>query len=1165
MIAPVPEGAEAQIILEKLESCDAGVVVLHVALDDVRMARTRDQLRFFAPDVEILMFPAWDCIPYDRVSPNIAIVSQRLRCLTRLLQEDDNPRIVLTTVNALHQRVLPRALLGEASFIAAVGDKINRDKLADFLVHNGYARVSTATESGEFATRGSIMDICPAGESMGYRLDFFGEDLESIRAYDTATQITNPQEKLARLELIPASEVLLNEESIARFRRNYRELFGSMARVADPLYEAISDRRKYAGMEHWLPLFYDQLETLCDYLEAPVVLLDHLVEAAYQERETMVQDSYATRNQAGELVKDELLYHPIKPEMLYIPEQEQYDALQQFQVSQLHPYAHPERERHQIHETSIRSIPDFHALSLQENKPAMVLLQDFLVSGDASDKKNGVMIACMSEGSRSRLNKLFREYDISVVMVSDWANFQSCEGKNTIGLALVPLEHGYQVEDLLVISEQDILGEKIYRSATKKKKIDNFMAELAHLEANELVVHKEHGIGQFIGLETMEVQGQKHDFLRLVYRDGDRLFVPVENLDLISRYGPASEHAELDKLGGLQWQQRTAKLKSRIRVTAEELVQIAAERAMKRALVLHPATEAYAQFCNRFPYSETDDQLQAIEDVAKDLASGKPMDRLICGDVGFGKTEIAMRAAFIASHPQKGEHKAQVAIVTPTTLLCRQHYENFKQRFQGFNVNIRMLSRMVSSKEQETVKEGLTSGDVDIVIGTHALLGKEVQFKRLGLMIVDEEQHFGVKQKERLKKLKANTHVLTLTATPIPRTLQLSLAGIRELSIIATPPVDRLAVRTYVMPEDPVILREAMLREHYRGGRSFYVCPRIKDLEQVEGKLKELVPELKVVAAHGQMPSETLDRIMHAFYDGAYDVLLSTTIIESGLDVPTANTLIVHRADMYGLAQLYQIRGRVGRSKLRAYAYLTLPPRHRPTKQALKRLDVMQKLDTLGAGFTLASHDMDIRGFGNLLGDEQSGHVREVGVELYQHMLNETIESIQAVDKEAGLKAAKVEFSAKVNLGIPVLIPESFVEDLPLRMALYRRIAYLETEEEVEAMASELIDRFGAPLPEEVMNLLSTVTVKRLCQQAGIVKVDAGPKGATLEFGEEALVAPDKLIAHVAAHPELFKFKSDRKLTVHGRDWQEKDARVAGIGEVIQGIVDVVGSDRVTA
>jgi transcription-repair coupling factor (superfamily II helicase) len=645
-------------------------------------------------------------------------------------------------------------------------------------------------------------------------------------------------------------------------------------------------------------------------------------------------------------------------------------------------------------------------------------------------------------------------------------------------------------------------------------------------------------------LQTIEAAGAPHDCLEIHYAGGDKLFLPVENLELLSRYGSEDTEVALDRLGSGGWQTRKARMKNRIREIAYELIKIAAARRIREAPKLVPPEGLYDEFCARFPYDETEDQENAVAAVLDDLAGGRPMDRLVCGDVGFGKTEVALRAAFTAAIGGK-----QVAVVVPTTLLARQHFATFKARFAGFPIEIAQLSRMVGAADRKAARDGLKSGKVDIAIGTHAVLGKSIEFKELGLVIVDEEQHFGVAHKERLKELRSEVHILTLTATPIPRTLQLALTGVRDLSIIATPPVDRLAVRTQVTPFDTLIVREALLRERYRGGQSFYVCPRIEDLDEAAAFLRSEVPEAKFVVAHGQLPAGELEDKMAAFYDGKYDILLSTTIVESGLDIPRANTLVVHRADMFGLAQLYQLRGRVGRSKTRAYALFTVPANKTLTPAAEKRLKVLQSLDTLGAGFQLATHDLDIRGAGNLLGEEQSGHIKEVGYELYQQMLEEAVVALKAGIEEP----AEESWSPSITIGTPVTIPEQYVADLQVRLNLYRRLSKLETDAEIESIGAEMIDRFG-PLPPEVKQLLKLVSIKALCRRAHVDKVEAGPRGVIIGFRDNVFANPQGLVRFIAQQGSDAKVRPDHRI-VFVRDFDRTEDRLEGTRLILRTLV----------
>ncbi|MBV8651820.1 MAG: transcription-repair coupling factor, partial [Alphaproteobacteria bacterium] len=768
-----------------------------------------------------------------------------------------------------------------------------------------------------------------------------------------------------------------------------------------------------------------------------------------------------------------------------------------------------------------------------------------------------VVVAAFSAGAADRLKTVLRDRGVAEVQrVDGWAALEKLPAR-AVGLVVLGLERGYAFDHTVIIGEQDILGDRLARPPKRRQNFDKFIAEVSNLTPGDLVVHAEHGIGRYDGLVTLEVSGAPHDCLRVIYAGDDKLFVPVENIEILSRFGSEQADIQLDRLGGVAWQSRKARVKQRIREIAQELIQVASARQLRRGEPLPAPEGLYEEFAARFPYPETEDQLRAIEETLTDLASGKPMDRLICGDVGFGKTEVALRAAFVAALSG-----TQVAVVVPTTLLCRQHHRTFVQRFAGLPVRIAQLSRLVTAKEASDIKRNLADGRIDIVVGTHAILGKGVKFSRLGLLIVDEEQHFGVKQKEKLKQLKSNVHVLTLTATPIPRTLQLALSGVREMSIIATPPVDRLAVRTFVMPYDGVVAREAITREHHRGGQSFYVVPRISDIETVRDQLTRIVPEIKVGVAHGRMAASELENVMSAFDEGAFDLLLATNIIESGLDMPSANTMLIHRSDMFGLAQLYQLRGRIGRGKVRAYAYLTLPAGKALSETAQRRLEVMQTLDTLGAGFTLASHDLDIRGAGNLLGEEQSGHVREVGIELYQHMLEEAVANARSGATELG-KATEEEWTPQITIGTPVLIPEAYVADLGIRLGLYRRISTLLDRQEIDAFAAELVDRFG-PLPPEVDNLLEIIAIKRLCRDAGVEKVEAGPKGAVFTFRNNSFANPAGLVDFIHRQVGTAKLRPDQKLVLI-RAWDETHARLTGVNRLLQDLAKIAAAGNTPA
>jgi len=1135
-----PEGHDAATVGALLaESVTA--TWLHVCRDDGRMARFAAALAFFHPRLKVLTFPAWDCLPYDRVSPNGEITSRRIDTLTRLAdREEPGPLIVLTTVNALVQRVPPRHLFDGRSLTLGPGGRIPLDRLQSFFRNNGYIRTDTVREAGEFAVRGGIVDLFPAGAALPIRLDFFGDTLESLRSFDPLTQRSTGT--LDKFVLRPVSEILLDDAAIERFRSRYREQFGAVG-SDDPLYESVSAGRRHAGMEHWLPLYYETLETLFDYLPNAAVSLDYQSDEARGHRLDSIADFYAARQSLMAQPRSTApLYRPVRPEQMFLDEREWQERLRGRVVVQLSPFAAPE-EQMDAFDAGARPAKNFAAERANTNLNLFDAVRDYL---DAERKAGRhTAVAAHTEGSADRLATVLREHGLADLRrVADGTALAKLSAV-AVGLAILPLEQGFTTGTLTLLGEQDILGDRLARAPRRRRNLDDFITEAGALSSGDLVVHAEHGIGRYEGLETIDVAGAPHDCLKVLYAGDDRLFVPVENIEVLSRYGSEEGGAQLDRLGGVAWQSRKARVKQRIREIAGELIRVAAERQLRPGETLVPPEGLYAEFEARFPYPETEDQLRAIEDTLSDLAAGKPMDRLICGDVGFGKTEVALRAAFITAFAG-----AQVAVIVPTTLLARQHFRSFTERFSGLPVRVAQLSRLVSAKEAKQTKAELADGKLDIVVGTHALLAKDVHLQHLGLVVVDEEQHFGVKQKERLKQLKADVHVLTLTATPIPRTLQLALSGVREMSIIATPPIDRLAVRTFVMPFDPVVIREAILRERDRGGQIFYVAPRISDLDEVRQELRDIVPEIRVGMAHGRMPASELENVMTAFDERAFDVLLSTNIIESGLDIPTANTLIVHRADMFGLAQLYQLRGRIGRSKLRAYAYLTLPEKKKLAPTAQRRLDVMQTLDTLGAGFQLASHDLDIRGAGNLLGDEQSGHIREVGIELYQHMLEE---AVAAARSAGGDEIAPEEWTPQITIGTPVLIPETYVADLGVRLGLYRRIAQLSSRRERDAFAAELIDRFG-PLPPEVDNLLQIIAIKRDCREAGIERVEAGPKGAVITLRGNRFANPQGLVELIQKNAGTLRLRPDQRL-VYLRNWDDEKERLAGVARLMQALV----------
>lgn len=1137
-LASVARGAQPLVMSDLARAARSRAVF--IAPDEAAMRGVAEAAHYFAPELEVIEFPAWDSLPYDRASPALSVSARRLAALHRLQQKPGGAQLLVTTANALTQRVLTPFRVRETVREFRPGMEVGMGSLAAMLRRQGYGRTDTVVDAGEFAIRGSIVDIFPSGLDQGLRLDFFGDELESLRTFDPGTQMSTGT--LPSHLLLPASEALLDDDSIKRFRLRYREAFGAAA-TQDPLYEAVSEGRRLAGMEHWLPLFEDRLATLFDYLgKDDVAVIDAGALAAGEERLSDIADYFEQRRSTAGQARGS--YRPLEPGALYLSSGELSGALAQWPVHRVTHFAEPESDS--VIDFGFRSGRDFAPERARGDNVYPALADHLKLLGKAGRRP---LLAAYSTGSRARIASILEEAGVRVQLAESWQEALGKSAEGTPTALVLPIEASFANNEIELLTEQDVLGDRLVRRRKKRKDADAFLAELSAMNRGDLVVHTEHGIGRYLGLEPVKVGKSEHDCVRLEYAGGDKLFIPVENIDVLSRYG-SSEHAVmLDRLGGEAWQRRRAAMRERIREIASELLKTAAARALRKAPVLSAEDGPYGQFADRFPWEETDDQDRAIADVLADLESGRPMDRLVCGDVGFGKTEVALRAAFVAAMEGK-----QVAVVAPTTLLARQHFENFSGRFAGFPLKVGRLSRLVPPREAKETRDGLAAGDIDIVIGTHAILSAQTQFKDLGLVIVDEEQRFGVTHKEKLKQLRADVHMLTLTATPIPRTLQMAMSGLRELSTIQTPPVDRLAVRTYVMEWDEMVVREALLREHHRGGQSFIVVPRISDMPDLEDWLHRTVPEIKAVAAHGQMSPSEIEEKMSAFYEGKYEVLLSTTIVESGLDLPSANTIIIHRADRFGLAQLYQLRGRVGRSKLRAYAYLTTAPDMALNEVAGKRLKVLGDLDSLGAGFQLASHDLDIRGAGNLLGDEQSGHIREVGFELYQAMLEDAIMAAKA--GELGLEPKRDAVSPQITVDAPIMIPEDYVPDLAVRMALYRRLNDAENKDELDALAAEMIDRFGA-LPGATANLVKLLEIKQQAVTANIAKIDVGAAGTLVSFHNDDFADPEGLLAYVERLKGTARLRPDMKLVIT-RAWGDPQSRLNGLYQLTRGLSGIV-------
>lgn len=1112
-LGEIPEGSEPLLINEISENLDNNILI--IARDLKRYQQLKDGLEFFL-NKDVLLYPQWDCVPYDRISPNKLITSKRLETLSRLSNEKNKSKIILTTIQASCQRTLSLDEVKNKFISLKPGEVIDINNLVNFFVSNGYEKTPTVREHGEFSVRGGIIDFySPLNKPI--RLDLFGNTIDSIKSFDLISQ--RSLELLKEIFVYPASEIILNDKTIENFRINFNKKFGSQKEKVK-IYDSISEGISYPGMEHWLPFFYNKTGSIFDYIDKPIILLDHLYDSSLDDFLETVNDHFQSRKDYDDnkLSKVENKYFSIEPSNLYQNKEEYNKNLYSRNCIRISPFKKPDA----INLNGKASTKYSNIKSNRNDSSSYENLKSDIL--DFTKKNKKIIIACSSLGSSERVAKIL----INNGILSNFKNLESFKNidQKNIYLTVLNLNSGFHFDDYIFISEQDIFGEKFYRPRIIRK-AENFIREISSVMPGDAVVHVDHGIGRFENLSTLEINNAKHECLLIKYANDDKLYLPVENIEVLSRYGSDISDEMLDKLGGISWTTRKENLKKKIKFLAEELISVAAKRQLSKAEMFNVPEDFYEEFCSRFSFEETNDQLNAINDVLNDLEKGLPMDRLICGDVGFGKTEIALRASFLAAMSGK-----QVSILAPTTLLARQHYETFKDRFKGFPINVFELSRLTPKKD--SVIKSINSGSCDIVIGTHSLLGEKINFSDLGLLIIDEEQHFGVKHKEKIKKLRDNVHVLTLTATPIPRTLQLAMTGVRDLSIIASPPIDRRAIETYVFPNDPLVIKEALLRERHRGGQSFYVVPRISDIEDIEEYFKEFIPEINYITVHGQMPSKQIEDRINDFYMGSYDVLISTTIIESGLDIPNANTLIIHRSDMFGLSQLYQIRGRVGRSKVKAYAYLTYKEHKKLGKKALKRLEVLQSLDSLGAGFNLASYDLEIRGSGNLLGEEQSGQIKEVGIELYQNMLEETIDEL----KNTTQKNKNNQWSPKISLPLSILIPEDYISDLTIRMEIYKRLSSIILEEEIDEIAAELIDRFGS-LPQEVETLIDTIGLKNLCKKTNIEKIDCGNNGFLISFKNNTFSNPVELIKYINNKKNYISIRSDQRLFVKFKEQKE--------------------------
>jgi transcription-repair coupling factor (superfamily II helicase) len=1086
-------------------------LVLVITPDTMAANRLGYELQFYRDDQEnlpILHFPDWETLPYDTFSPHQDIISERLATLYQL------PRlkrgVLIIPVATSMQRLPPREYLETHSLRVATGDCLHLETWRKQLERGGYCCVSQVMEHGEFAVRGSIIDLFPMGSKVPYRIDLFDNEVDSLRSFDPETQ--RSLQPVEQIRLLPAREFPLTEEAINHFRKNYRSIF-----AGDPqrslLYREVSEGNPPPGIEYYTPLFFDRTNTLFDYL--PENTLAVTLEGIKMTADTFWQEIGERYEQRRHDLERPLL----RPQQIYLQTGQIFAALKELprislQSSELH-----EKPGYQNFATTP---PPQLTLNARASQP-LEILNHFIENFEGR-----VLFATETMGRRETLLDLLKNSGIRPRPFESWKFFLQAEEQ--LGITVSPLQQGLLLDKprMAVIAESQLFGEQAmqYRrrkGRTRHHDTDSLVRDLVELTIGAPVVHEEHGVGRYLGLQTLEVGKVCAEFMALEYADGDKLYVPVSSLHLISRYtGASPEAAPLHKLGSGHWERAKRKAREKVRDVAVELLTIYAQRAARKKTPLPVPDSQYATFASAFPFEETPDQAKAIQAVVLDLTSDRPMDRLICGDVGFGKTEVAMRAAFIVSQAGK-----QVAVLVPTTLLAQQHHQSFRDRFADWPVRIEVISRFRSRKEQDTVMSGIANGQVDIIIGTHKLLQDNISFKDLGLVIIDEEHRFGVRQKERMKTLRAEVDVLTLTATPIPRTLHMSLSGLRDLSIIATPPARRLAIKTFVQEWNNTLLREAMLREIKRGGQIYFLHNEVESIGKMAQKVQALFPETKVSTAHGQMRERELEQVMLNFYHGRFNILVCTTIIETGIDIPNANTIIIHRADKFGLAQLYQLRGRVGRSHHRAYAYLIVPPHSAMTTDAVKRLEAIQSLEELGAGFVLATHDMEIRGAGELLGKDQSGQMQEIGFSLYNELLGRTVNSLKsggALDLER-----LPEHGPEVDLHTPALIPENYLPDVHTRLVLYKRIAIAKSAEELKELQVEMIDRFGL-LPEPTKTLFAINELRLKASEIGIRKIEASAHGGRIHFQPEPNINPMTIINLIQKQPSVYKLDGHEKL-----------------------------------
>lgn len=1097
ILGNVLPGADALAISEIAEqNQNLTVVVTPDTRSAVRLSRVLSELS----SQNVCLFPDWETLPYDTFSPHQEIISSRLSALFHL--QNAKKGIFLLPISTLMQRLCPPQYLQHNVLLIKKGDRLVIDKMRLQLEAAGYRAVEQVLEHGEYAVRGALLDLFPMGSAVPFRLDFFDDEIDSIRTFDVDTQRT--LDEISSINLLPAHEFPTDDKGIEFFRAQFRETFGEIRRDPEHIYQQISKGTLISGIEYWQPLFFAEMATLFDYLPEQTLFVD------MENNQTQGERFYQDAKQRYEQRKVDPMRPLLSPEKLWLNVDEVNRRLKSYPRITFKA----EKVRSSVRQKNlpVATLPEV-TIQSQQKEP-LGQLRQFI-----EHFKENVLFSVETEGRRETLLDLLSALKLKPKQIQSLEQIEN----EKFSLLVSSLEQGFIIEQLLpvaIIGEANLLGERIQqRSRDKRKTInpDTLVRNLAELKIGQPVVHLDHGVGRYGGLITLDTGGIKAEYLLLNYANESKLYVPVTSLHLISRYvGGSDESAPLHKLGNEAWAKSRQKAAEKIRDVAAELLDVYAQREAKKGFAFKYDREEFQQFSATFPFEETYDQEMAINAVISDMCQPKAMDRLVCGDVGFGKTEVAMRAAFLAVMNHK-----QVAVLVPTTLLAQQHYENFKDRFANLPVNVEVLSRFKTAKEQKQILESLAEGKVDILIGTHKLIQSDVKFNDLGLLIIDEEHRFGVGQKEKIKQLRANIDILTLTATPIPRTLNMAMNGIRDLSIISTPPARRLSIKTFVRQNDDLVVREAILREILRGGQVYYLHNDVASIENTAEKLTALVPEARVIVGHGQMRERELERVMSDFYHQRYNVLVCSTIIETGIDVPTANTIIIERADHFGLAQLHQLRGRVGRSHHQAYTYLLTPPPKMMTKDAERRLDALENLDNLGAGFILATHDLEIRGAGELLGNEQSGQIESIGFSLYMELLDAAVKALKE-GREPSLEELTQQ-QADIELRVPALLPDDYLGDVNMRLSFYKRIAAAESKAELDELKVELIDRFGL-LPDATKNLLQITELRLLVEPLNVVRIDAGTQGGFIEFSAKAQVNPDKFIQLIQKEPIVYRF-----------------------------------------